>query len=317
MARVPVAVAFFLLTIVTLTGTAHASPSLQGMFRAGELGVVDVTTSNEGRVVARYKGVGKCPFKPEMQVLSGTFEGDVFLGTVFICQQGPSCEPEKAFPFFAVYHEGALAGDVKLDTGCSSPGLEGRRLNVAVATAEDRLLVSHDDTASAAGIAGKNANQNKKELEKMAKDASILGQLKMKEQNYTAARTAFERAISYDDMDWKTWSYLSQVELKLGNVAKGLESIQKAVLVAPKAKTKLTDQELGDLFYNQACAQSRNSKKKEALTALRNAFRLGDVASLLEAAQTDSDLDFLREDSDFKKVLNDAKQKKDKREKKP
>ncbi len=307
MARVPVVVAFFI-----LTATAHASPSLQGMFRAGELGVVDVTTSNEGRLVARYKGVGKCPFKPEMQVLSGTFEGDVFLGTVFICQQGPSCEPEKAFPFFAVYHEGALAGDVKLDTGCNSPGLEGRRLNVAVATAEDRLLISHDDS-SAASIAGKNATQNKKELEKSAKDASTLGQLKMKESNFTAARTAFERAISYDDMDWRTWSYLSQVELKLGNVAKGLECIQKAMLVAPKSKTKLTDQDLGELFYNQACAQSRNGKKKEALSALRNAFRVGDVHSLLEAAQADTDLDLLREDADFKKVLNDAKQKKDKR----
>src|SRR5688572_12313705 len=175
MARVTVAVAFFV-----ATATAHASPSLQGMFRAGELGVVDVTTSNEGRLVARYKGVGKCPFKPEMQVLSGTFEGDVFLGTVFICQQGPSCEPEKAFPFFAVYHEGALAGDVKLDVGCSSPGLEGKRLNVAVATAEDRLLVSHDDS-SAATIAGKNANQNKKELEKMAKEAFTQGMLRVKE----------------------------------------------------------------------------------------------------------------------------------------
>ncbi|MBL8952905.1 MAG: hypothetical protein JNK82_19155 [Myxococcaceae bacterium] len=286
------------------------------MFRAGELGVVDVSTSAEGRLVARYKGVGKCPFKPEMQVLSGTFEGDVFLGTVFICQQGPSCEPEKAFPFFAVYHEGALAGDVKLDTGCNSPGLEGKRLNVAVATAEDRLLVSHDDS-SASSIAGKNANQNKKELEKSAKDASQLGTLKMKENNFTAARTAFERAISYDDGDWRTWSYLSQVELKLGNVAKGLECIQKAMLVAPKAKTKLTDQDLGDLFYNLACAQARNGRKKEGIAALKNAFRVGDVPTLHEAAQQDGDLDALRDEPEFKKLLNDAKTKKDKRGQKP
>lgn len=310
MAWATVAVAFF-----SVANTALAAPpSLTGYFRAGDLGVVDVTTS-EGRLVARYKGAGNCPFKPELTVLSGNFEGDVFLGTVFICQEGPSCEKEKTFPFFAVYHEGALAGDVKLDVGCISPGLEGRRLNVAVATNEDRLLVSQDADNSASSIAGKNAN--KKELEKAAKDALTLGQLRMKESNFAAARTALERSITYDDTDWRTWSYLSQVELKLGNVAKGLECIQKAVIVAPKAKVHLTDHEMGELFYNQACAQSRNGKKREAIATLRNAFRVGDVTVLLPSAQADTDLDGVREEPEFKKLLADVKAKKDKRGPKP
>lgn len=305
MAQVTVAVAFFAIT----SSVFAATPNLTGYFRAGELGVVDVST-NDGRLVARYKGIGKCGFKPDMQILSGNFEGDVFLGTVFVCQEGPSCEKEKTFPFFAVYHEGALAGDVKLDVGCASPGLEGKRLNIAVATAEDRLLLTHDGD-SASSIAGKNSN--KKDLERLAKENATQGLIKMKEQNFTAARNAFERAISYDDSDWKTWSYLGQAELQLGNAAKGLESIQKAIVVAQKARVQLTGTEMGDLFYNQACAQSRNGKKREALNSLKSALRVGNAAELIENAQQDGDLAALRDEPEFKKVLADARSKKDKR----
>lgn len=305
MAQVTVAVAFFAATMAL-----GATPTITGLYRAGDLGVVDMTTS-EGRLVGRYKGTGNCKFKPEMQVVSGTFEGDVFLGTIFICQEGPSCEKEKAYPFLAVYHEGALAGDVKLDVGCASPGLEGRRLNIAVATADDRVMISQDADNSASSIAGKNAN--KKELERLAKESSQQGQIKMSERNFTAARNAFERAITYDDSDWKTWSFLSQAELKLNNTAKALESIQKAVLAAPKSKTRLTDQEMGELFYNQSCAQSRNAKKREAISSLRNALKVGDLASLVPSAQQDPDLDGIREEPEFKRVLADAKARKDRR----
>jgi hypothetical protein len=301
-----IAVAFFV-----ATKTFAATPTITGLYRAGELGVVDMQTTEPGRLVARYKGAGNCAFKPEITVLAGNFEGDVFLGTVFICQEGVSCEREKTFPFLAVYHEGALAGDVKLDVGCTSPGLEGRRLNISVATAEDRLLISHDSESSASSIANKNAN--KKELEKLAKESSTQGQLKMKENNFTAARTAFERSITYDDTDWKTWSFLSQVELRLNNVVKGLECIQKAVLVANRVKTKMTDDEKGELFYNQACALSRNNMKRDAINSLRNAFRIGDVPTLLGSALQDPDLDAIREEAEFKRLIADQKAKKDKR----
>lgn len=297
-----VAVAFF----------AAATPTLTGLYRAGELGIVDMVTTEGGtRLVARYKGAGSCSFRSDIQVLSGNFEGDVFLGTVFICQEGPSCEKEKTFPFLAVYHEGALAGDVKLDTGCNSPGLEGRRLNIAVATAEDRLIVSQDGDTSAASIAGKNAN--KKELERLARESSTQGQLRIQEKNFAAARVAFERSITYDDSDWKTWSFLSQVELKLNNTAKGLECIQKAVLAAQKAKPRPSDQDLGELFYNQACAQARNGKKSEAIKSLRNALRVGDVPGLVGSAQADPDLDAVRDEPEFKRLLSEAKAKKEKR----
>jgi hypothetical protein len=306
MAQVTVAVAFF----VSLSAAA-ATPTITGLYRAGDLGVVDMQSTEPGRLVARYKGAGSCAFKPEMQVLSGNFEGDVFLCTVFICQEGPSCEKEKTFPFLAVYHEGALAGDVKLDVGCSSPGLEGKRLNIAVATAEDRLLISQDGDNSDSTIAGKNAN--KKELERLARETSTLGQIKIKENNFTAARIAFERSITYDDSDWRTWSYLSQVELKLNNPAKGLESIQKAVVVAQKAKQRPTESETGELLYNLSCAQSRNSKKREALSSLRKALMVGDVAMLSGSAQQDPDLDTILEEPEFKRLLADAKAKKGQR----
>jgi tetratricopeptide (TPR) repeat protein len=224
---------------------------------------------------------------------------------------GPSCEREKTFPFLAVYHEGALAGDVKLDVGCSSPGLEGKRLNIVVATAEDRLMISQDGDNSATSIAAKNSN--KKELEKLARESLIAGQLKMKEENWAAARTALERSITYDDGDWKAWSYLSQVELKLSNVAKGLECINKALLAAITAKPPPTHQEQSELFYNKACAQARNGQKRDAITTLKKAFMVGDAPLLAASAVQDPDLEALRDEADFKRVIADAKAKKDKR----
>ncbi len=289
---------------------AWAAPAITGLYRAGELGIVDVQTI-EGRIVARYRGGGSCNFKPEIQVLSGNFEDSVFLGTVFVCQEGPSCDREKTFPFFAVYHDGSLAGDVKLDAGCTSPGLEGKRLNVSVASSEDRLLISREGgDSSASAIAGKNAN--KKELEKMARDAYLEAQIKMKENNFAQARTALERSITYDDSEWKAYLYLGQVELRLNNVAKGLESLQKAVKLAPNARSRLTDDDTGDLFYNLACAYSRNGKKREGVNALRQAFKVGDLPTLVTSAISDTDLDGLREENEFRKLVADAKNNKDK-----
>jgi hypothetical protein len=299
--------ALFLATV--LANVAEAAPSIGGLYRAGELGVVDMQ-STEGRLVGRYRGGGSCNFKPEIQVLSGNFEGSVFLGTVFVCQEGPSCEKEKTFPFLAIYHDGALAGDVKLDVGCSSPGLEGKRLNVAVATSEDRLLITRDGESSASAIAAKNVN--KKENEKRAFEAYAESQTRLKENNFVAARSALERSIAYDDTDWKPWMYLGVVELQLNNAAKGLDSLQKAVKLAPTAKTRISDEDTAELFYNLACAYARNGKKREAVNSLRQAFKVGDVASLLTTLQEERDLDPLRDEPDFRRVVADAKSNKDK-----
>ena len=299
--------ALFLATV--LANVALGAPAVTGLYRAGELGIVDMQTI-EGRIVARYRGGGSCNFKPDIQVLSGNFEGSVFLGTVFVCQEGASCEREKTFPFMAVFHDGALAGDVKLDVGCSSPGLEGKRLNVAVASSEDRLLISRDGESSASAIAAKNAN--KKENEKRAFEAYQESQIRLRENNFVAARSALERSITYDDTEWKPWMYLGVVELQLNNAAKGLDSLQKAVKLAANPKAHMTDEDTAELFYNLACAYTRNGKKREAVNSLRQAFKVGDVPSLLSNVQDEHDLDALRDEPDFKRVVADAKSNKDK-----
>jgi hypothetical protein len=295
---------------IVLANVAAAAPAITGLYRAGELGIVDMQTI-EGRIVARYRGGGTCNFKPEIQVLSGNFEGSVFLGTVFVCQEGPSCEKEKTFPFLAVYHDGALAGDVKLDVGCNSPGLEGKRLNVSVATAEDRFVIQREagGESSASAIAAKN--QNKKDNEKRGFEAYQEAQIKLSENNFVAARSALERSITYDDTEWKPWMYLGVVEMQLNNVAKGLDSLQKAVKLASGAK-HVTDEEAGELFYYVACANTRSGKKREAISSLRQAFKVGDVGKLLKNVEVEHDLDPVRDEPDFRRVIADAKANKDK-----
>ena len=68
MPQASVAVAFFV-----ASHALAATTTITGLYRAGDLGVVDVQTTEPGRLVARYKGAGSCSFKPEMQVLAGNF----------------------------------------------------------------------------------------------------------------------------------------------------------------------------------------------------------------------------------------------------
>lgn len=275
-----------------------------GLYRAGELGVIELTTA-EGRISGRYRGGGNCGFKPDMQVLSGTFDGDVFLGTVFVCQEGPSCDAEKAFPFLGIYHQGSLAGDVKLDVGCNSAGLEKQRLNISAASAEDRLLLSRESGSSPAQVASRNAN--KKVLMEQAAAAFNDAQNKFAGKNFVAARTAIERSLTYDDSNWQAWQLLGGVELELKNVEKGLQSFEKSVWAAHNGK--LTDVEMGDLFYNLACAQSLAGKKRDALASLRNALKVGDSQALLKNAVSDPQFEPIRDDPDFKRIVAEPKKK--------
>lgn len=283
--------------------SAWAAPALAGLWSAGDLGLLEFSSVSDGKLVAKFKRGGKCNMRGDVQVISGTFEGSVFVGTVLVCQLGPSCAPEATYPFLAVWHESSLSGDVKLSSSCTSPGLDQKRLNLAVATPEEKLSV-RQDTGSAALIASQKPI-SKREQQDAAEKALLQAQKKMKEGDYRAAQQAFERGISYSEDNWAAHAGLGVAELNLKNTEKALASLQRALQLTKGAR--LNDSELGEIHYNLACAQSRSNLRREALQSLTKAIKLLPAGTMVDQLDHDRDLDPLRTESEFRRLLADAR----------
>ena len=276
---------------------------MSGLWNAGDLGFLEFSSSGDGKLTAKFKRGGQCNFKPDIQILSGTFEGNVFVGSVLICQIGTSCQPEATFPFRAVWHEGSLSGDIKLDSSCRSPGLDNKRLNIVVATQEERLE-NRKETGSAAQIASQKPI-SKREQQDLAEKALLQGQKKMKEGDFRAAQQAFERGISYAEENWVGHYGLGVAELNLKNTDKALASLQRALQLTKASR--VNDSELGEIHYNLACAYSRLGQRKEALAALTRAIKMLPPGTMVDQLDSDPDLNPLRTDSEFRRLLADAR----------
>lgn len=272
-----------------------------GPFSAGDLGLLDFSTSSEGRIVGKFKKGGACNFRPDREVISGVFEGNVFVGTVMVCQEGPSCEPEHSYPFLGVWHELSLSGDVKLGSSCRSPGLDLKRLNITAATAEEKLQL-RPETNSAAVI---TKPMNRRELQEAIEKSLLLAQKKLKEGDYHAAAQSFERGISYSEENWAAHAGLGVAQMGLKNTDKAIDEFQRALQLT--RGIKIPDAQIGDLHYNLACALSRAGKNREALTALSKAVKLLAPGSLVDQLDQDHDLDPLRTEPDFRRMLGDAR----------
>ncbi len=288
-----------------ICSAAWGAPALSGLWNAGELGFVEFSSLGEGKLVAKFKKGGQCNFKPDMQILTGTFEGNVFVGTVLICQVGTSCQPEASLPFMGVWHESSLSGEVKLDSSCRSPGLDNKRLNIVVATTEEKLEARKDkDNSSAAQIASQKPI-SKREQQDLAEKALLLGHKKMKEGDFRAAAQSFERGISYAEENWGGHFGLGVAELNLKNTDKALASLQRALQLTRNAR--VNDAELGEIHYNLACAYSRLGQRREALAALTKAIKMLPAGTMVDQLDSDPDLNPLRSESEFKRMLVDAR----------
>ena len=294
---------FALALVLLFWSTAWGAPSFTGLWNAGDLGLLEFSAAVEGKLVAKFKRGGQCNFRPDTQIVTGAFEGNVFIGSVLVCQVGPSCQPEATYPFMAVWHENSLTGDVKLVSSCRSPGLDQKRITIAVATAEDRLQV-RQETGSAALIAASKPI-SKREQQDQAEKTLMAAARKLKEKDFKTASQLFERGIGYNDDNWAAHLGLGVAELNMQIFEKALASMQRALQLTKGAR--VNDSELGDLHYNLACAQSRSGMKREAMQSLVKAVKLKPQGTIADDLDSDHDLDALRTESDFRRLLADAR----------
>lgn len=290
------------LAVLVLASGAWAGPMFApGPYKVGELGVVDVATV-DGKLRGKLRSPGACKLPVDVLVLQGELEGNVFVGSVLLCQEGAACEPERTYPFLGVWFDGALVGDVKLSPGCRSPGLEGSRLRIAGLTAEERTALPSQGT-SAAQIAQRNAN--KQQLQDQAGKALQKAMLKLQEGDYRAAAQLFEHGISYDEENWMAHMGLGMAELKLNNADKALSSLESALKLGKMHHAP--DGLFWQAYFNLACAQARRGQKKDALISLRLALKLSGPGPIADDIEQEPDLSALRAEPDYRRLLADAR----------
>lgn len=259
---------------------AAAPTHLTGLYRVGDLGTLDFVLQ-DGRSVGRFKDGGACTFAAETPVVSGVFEGSVFVGTVLICQTGASCEKTKKMPLLGIWHGDSLVASLKLEGSCASPALRNSRLVFVPANAP---------------------KINALELKTQFDDASD----KLANGDFAAARAGFQRVLSQDDPTLAIGARMglgvAQVQLKEYEAA--IENLDRATTLAMKLKDFNV---ASDASYNLACAQAQFGRKREALASLRQAVSLGAPGQFGEQLEKDQDLAPLRTEPEFRKVVAEAK----------
>lgn len=285
------------LAMVPFVAAAAATPVLSGLYSVGELGLVQFSLV-EGRVVGKVKSSAQCIFPPDTQVVTGTFEGSVFVGTVTLCQTGAGCSPQRSYPMLGVAHDDAVAGWIRLEGSCKSPALDGRSLFFRPANTEEKQKVASE--SSAAQVAGKDKSDPAVQADEAIKE----GQRLVQDTKFAPAREKFRQAMELDGTRWDAFLGYGLTEVKLGHPERSLEFFDKALAVAQQRKTSASN--LAMAHYNRACAQAAMGDKKGAVASLKIAVRMGGASNLIDSLTDDPDLNLLRTDTDFKRLLAEA-----------
>lgn len=270
-----------LLLAVLLAGQAVAGPSLSGLFKGEQFGLVEFSTE-DGYVSGKYLGGGECSFEDRRRVIEGQFEGNVLVARVLVCQQGVACG-QKFYDVIAFYNptEGTLTGELKLDNGCHSEGL-----------AFDKWLKLRSDEGRKVPVV-KTAQLKRNEAAgqlalKQAHQLMLLGK-------YDEAREKYLTGLSFQERNWAAYLGLGVAEIKLGHELAAIEALEHSVALKPDAS---------DTYYNLACAWARLGDRHQALQNVKRALKLGgvDKATLEE----EPDLAALRDDPDWERILSSA-----------
>lgn len=281
---------------------AAAAPVLKGIYRAAQLGLLDLSVSGEGRVVGKFRTGGSCAFSVDEEVLSGTFEGNVFVGSVAVCQSGESCTgSSRLYPLLAFYAGRALAGEVPLPEGCRSAGLvDGHRFTLEEASAGERAQALQPPRSFGEKIPPK---ATRKEKEAIAVNAFKVGSEHFNKGRYLLAANEFELAIAAGDDSWTPVMMLGVCKVKVRKWRDGKLQIEKGLKMGGKA----VPIELRALaVYALAVVAEASGQRAEAWTLLKGAVaQSNQPQAMVSEIKNDPDLKDLRQDAAYPKFLED------------
>lgn len=286
------------LAFCSLAAVAAPTPVLTGLYSVGELGLVDFSTV-DGKVTGKVRSSAQCVFAPDAVVVQGALEGSTFAGSVVLCQDGASCPSTRTYPMLGVFHGDAVAGYVRLDSGCSSPALDGRSLHFRPATMDEKQKVFGD--ASASALAQK---LSKADLAQMAAEALSDANRLFQDQKIGPAREKFRQATELDETRWEAFMGYGVTEVKLHHAELSLPYFDKALSIAQARRVSVGQQ--AQVHYNRACALVALGRHPEAIASLRTAVKLGGAVAFVDSLEVDSDLEPLRRDPEFRRLSADV-----------
>lgn len=221
---------------------ALAAPQLPERARWGAEGELRWETPDGMHVLGRAGTPNPCGYEAGRTVVDAVWEGNVLVGSVRLCTAGSDC-PSGGVPYFAIYNgsDGTLVADLLLPEGCTSAGLDGRRL-VLGPRAKLRTDLPHH---------------------------IALGTQALEERRGKAARVEFDKALAAKEDPAHVYLGLGEAAVLLGENDAAIEAYKKAFQYAPG----------GLVLYNLACAQARKGDLEEAFQTLEEAMRHGFFAA--------------------------------------
>lgn len=279
------------LFLLTLGTSVEAAGPLDGLVRLGSVGFVEVVTDENGTLVGRYRGDGACGFAAGQTLLWGQFEGDVFVGSLWLCQRGNGCPAQGEVAFMGLLKGRLLTGFVPLSPQCMSDGLEDtRRIAIRPATDDERASL-------------KPASASEKQRQ-AASAAFSAARESFNNNDFPRAIDGFERSLAQLENFW-AWNGLGTAEVEMGNYPRGIVALQRALVLAKSQAPAPDDKYIGDTYLNLACAYVPMGKPRQALEALRKAFAL--APDLVERSRAERKLAPLRNDPDYERLVQEAK----------
>jgi tetratricopeptide (TPR) repeat protein len=257
-----VAVALCLLPALVL-----AQPALSGPYRMEPLGRLELRSDGD-RLLGITTSENACNFEGRKRVLEGAFEGSVLVGTLTLCQTGPSCAPEQAYPVLAIHHaaDGSLSAYVRLKPGCQSPMLlKGGRLVLTPGAAEEVRGEGEAGGSSASSVARKrDKRQSSEAVASMLKE----GEAFYLKGEYVLATRRFEAVLSLDENNPMAYHSLGAAQLLRKNAPEAIKALEKARSLGHAHKYP-------EMEYLLACAYGQAGQKEKGREALRRAVRRG------------------------------------------
>lgn len=265
------------------SGFAWAGPAVDGTYQGDVFGPVELRTDGE-HVVGTAPAGGPCKRSAAQQVLTGDFQGNVFVGSLTVCQSGEACETSGTFPVMLVYNfeERALAGRVKLDGGCGSDALGPNGLLVLRAPeqavppsapapapgpeAERQAQVPVQIAALPSGSAAQVAAKRSEAVDVPA--ALRLGHQALSALNALGATQQFELVLGQDRKNASALTGMGVVNFLRNQQVEALRFLELARAVG-------NQQARAEASFWMACVRRADRQSKPAQEALRRAVKEG------------------------------------------
>jgi tetratricopeptide (TPR) repeat protein len=241
--------------IVIVPGALRAEGPPKGSYQTDVWGRVELSTSEQNRVLGLLAKGQPCGLAPGERVLEGDLQGQVLVGQYTVCLKGSSCPQKKAsLPVLALHdpRDGTVTTYVRPQAGCEVPGTQDGRVVLYALPSEE---------PGTGGAPGRPFKRNPKE----AMQALDRGDQFMKEKNWAAAAAEFEHSVALNDQSWAALLGLGTARVMLNQPAQAIEVLKRARLLNKSEPV---------IDYQLACAYSRQSDSQQAMEHLERAVEL-------------------------------------------